>query len=203
MTFPVLPVSHSVRRGRLTIPSISPRETHFFWISLRRSVSANALFIEGVTRSAYRIARPASCLVALPIVCSNAVSLRRNPSASASRMQTRDTSGRLRPWTTQPGFESARQGGASRGCVCGEIPPPIASGSRICAVPTSCSTAVLLQKLLIFLCQLHLWRNETESKNKNGNRERPYKRVPRQAIASFRETTVERRGISYVPLSAS
>lgn len=87
-------------------------KAHFTCMSLRRSVSASALFMEGVTRSAYKIARPASCLVALPIVCSNAVSLRRNPSASASRIQTRDTSGRFRPCFAQS--ESARVGGASR-----------------------------------------------------------------------------------------
>lgn len=87
---------------------------HSVCMSLRRSVSAKVLFMEGVTRSAYKIARPASCLVALPIVCSNAVSLRRNPSASASSTQTRDTSGRLRPWNTQGGLERA-EGGGRRG----------------------------------------------------------------------------------------
>lgn len=72
--------------------------SHLNCMVLLRSVSARALFMEGVTRSAYKMALPASCLVALPIVCRRAVSERRNPSASASRIHTRETSGRLRPW---------------------------------------------------------------------------------------------------------
>lgn len=95
------PHSHAIHHAFSRTPekkSDFESTTHLVCISLLRSVSVSALFMEGVMRSAYKTALPASCLVARPIVCSKAVSERRKPSASASRMHTRDTSGRLRPW---------------------------------------------------------------------------------------------------------
>ena len=47
--------------------------------------------------SAYMIALPFKCLAARPTVCVKDLAERKNPSLSASKMATRDTSGRSRP----------------------------------------------------------------------------------------------------------
>ena len=56
-------------------------------------VSDIAFSIESVSSSAYIITVPSVFLAARPIVCINDLSERRNPSLSASRIATSDTSG--------------------------------------------------------------------------------------------------------------
>ena len=63
----------------------------------RRSVSPMAAIMEGVILSAYMTTLPSAFRAARPMVWMREVSLRRKPSLSASRMATRDTSGRSRP----------------------------------------------------------------------------------------------------------
>jgi hypothetical protein len=53
--------------------------------------------MESVTVSQKRTHSPLMCRAARPAVWMRAVSLRRKPSLSASRMQTRETSGRSSP----------------------------------------------------------------------------------------------------------
>ena len=53
--------------------------------------------MEPVIESAYKIAWPFSCLAALPMVWIILVSDLKKPSLSASRIATRDTSGRSNP----------------------------------------------------------------------------------------------------------
>ncbi len=65
--------------------------------SRRRSVSSMARRMESVILSAYRMARPSMWRAARPIVWMREPWERRNPSLSASRIATRDTSGRSRP----------------------------------------------------------------------------------------------------------
>ena len=66
-------------------------------LARRRFVSSKARFIESVTRSAYMITRPFTLRAARPIVWINAVSERRKPSLSASKIATRETSGKSKP----------------------------------------------------------------------------------------------------------
>ena len=70
---------------------------YFIWIALRRLVSVIALSIESVSSSAYIITFPLVFLAALPIVWIRERSERRNPSLSASKIATSDTSGISRP----------------------------------------------------------------------------------------------------------
>src|SRR5215210_4151577 len=56
-----------------------------------------ARLIESVTLSAYMCTWPDTLRAARPMVWMSEVSLRRNPSLSASRIATNDTSGRSRP----------------------------------------------------------------------------------------------------------
>ena len=63
----------------------------------RRSVSSSARRMESVTVSAYRIALPFRLRAARPIVWISERSDRRNPSLSASRIATSETSGRSSP----------------------------------------------------------------------------------------------------------
>ena len=63
----------------------------------RRFVSPIARSIEPVVLSAYKSTRPFTLRAALPMVWMSDVSLRRNPSLSASNMPTSSTSGRSRP----------------------------------------------------------------------------------------------------------
>ncbi len=53
--------------------------------------------MEGVILSAYIMARPCRFRAARPTVCVRERSVRRNPSLSASRMATSETSGMSRP----------------------------------------------------------------------------------------------------------
>ena len=61
----------------------------------RRWVSEMARCMESVIRSAYMITWPSTLRAARPMVWISDVSPRRNPSLSASRMATRDTSGQV------------------------------------------------------------------------------------------------------------
>ena len=63
----------------------------------RRVVSAIALRMDAVSTSAYMITRPFTWRAARPDVWISEPAERRNPSLSASRMATRDTSGRSSP----------------------------------------------------------------------------------------------------------
>ena len=65
--------------------------------SRRRSVSSMARRMEGVMVSAYITTMPSAFRAARPMVWMREVSDRRKPSLSASRMATRETSGRSRP----------------------------------------------------------------------------------------------------------
>ena len=67
------------------------------WRPRRRFVSEIARVIESVTWSAYITTCPSTLRAARPIVWISDVSLRRNPSLSASRIATNETSGRSRP----------------------------------------------------------------------------------------------------------
>ncbi len=67
------------------------------WIARRRFVSSTACLIESVITSAYRITFPRTFRAARPIVWIKDVPERRNPSLSASRIPTSDTSGRSNP----------------------------------------------------------------------------------------------------------
>ena len=67
------------------------------WIFRRRWVSLMARFMESVTSSAYMMTVPLTCRAARPMVWMSDVSDRRNPSLSASRMATSETSGRSSP----------------------------------------------------------------------------------------------------------
>ena len=65
--------------------------------SRRRLVSSIAAAIEAVIESAYMWTSPDTFRAARPMVWIRLFSLRRNPSLSASRIATNDTSGRSRP----------------------------------------------------------------------------------------------------------
>ena len=65
--------------------------------SRRRRVSSMATRMESVTTSAYMTTSPWAFLAARPIVWMSERRLRRNPSLSASRIATSDTSGMSRP----------------------------------------------------------------------------------------------------------
>ena len=67
------------------------------WISRLRSVSSIAAFMALVSLSAYINTVPFTLRAALPIVWIREVSPRKNPSLSASRIATSDTSGRSSP----------------------------------------------------------------------------------------------------------
>jgi hypothetical protein len=67
------------------------------WMARRRFVSPVAAFMDSVVWSAYRIALPSTLRAARPIVCISDPEERRKPSLSASRIATRETSGRSRP----------------------------------------------------------------------------------------------------------
>ena len=67
------------------------------WTLRRRVVSSMVLFIDSVILSANMITRPLMFLAARPHVWMREVSERRKPSLSASRMATRETSGRSSP----------------------------------------------------------------------------------------------------------
>ena len=61
------------------------------------SVSSMVRCMLAVILSAYIITLPLSFLAALPMVCVNDLSLRKNPSLSASIMATKLTSGKSKP----------------------------------------------------------------------------------------------------------
>ncbi len=63
----------------------------------RRDTSSIACFMDRVTLSAYKITFPPIFRAARPMVWIRLVRLRRNPSLSASKITTSDTSGRSRP----------------------------------------------------------------------------------------------------------
>jgi len=67
------------------------------WRSLRRLVSVIASRIEPVSASAYKMTLPATLRADRPKVWISDLADRRNPSLSASRMATSDTSGRSSP----------------------------------------------------------------------------------------------------------
>ena len=67
------------------------------WISRRRLVSSMACSMDAVIRSAYMWTSPDTLRAARPMVWMSEVAERRKPSLSASRIATRDTSGRSRP----------------------------------------------------------------------------------------------------------
>ena len=75
-----------------------PWTSLYFICSLRLlRVVSYAFLTESVMSSTYIITRPLTFLAARPIVCISDVSFLRNPSLSASRMATKDTSGKSRP----------------------------------------------------------------------------------------------------------
>ena len=82
---------------RIDWGSIPCSRLYSIWILRRRCVSPIACFIESVTWSAYMITVPSTLRAARPIVWISEVSERRNPSLSASRIATSDTSGRSSP----------------------------------------------------------------------------------------------------------
>ena len=65
--------------------------------SLRRPVSSMARPMDGVMTFPYMMTSPSAFLAARPMVWMSAVSLRKKPSLSASRMATRLTSGKSSP----------------------------------------------------------------------------------------------------------
>ena len=60
-------------------------------------VSSITACIDLVTLSAYIITKPSAFLAVLPATCINERSLRKNPSLSASRIATNETSGKSKP----------------------------------------------------------------------------------------------------------
>ena len=70
---------------------------HSIWTFLLCSVSSMASFMAGLILSAYIMTLPSAFLAARPMVWISDVAERRKPILSASRMATRETSGRSRP----------------------------------------------------------------------------------------------------------
>ena len=92
------PILISSRTSFLMVSGVMPCSSLYAACFFRRRlVSSMAFFIDRVTVSAYIMTLPCSFRAARPIVCIKERSARKNPSLSASRMATSDTSGRSSP----------------------------------------------------------------------------------------------------------
>ena len=82
----------------LTVVGVIPCSSlYLICFNLLRLVSSMVRAIESVVLSAYIITRPSEFLAARPMVCINALSERKKPSLSASKIATSATSGKSNP----------------------------------------------------------------------------------------------------------